>query len=239
MLQTSQEQQDQATGTATDSHEQSVANVVSPEIARPKVDGMRQITRPARALLGWMPPDQAHAAQLGSRVDVAAELAQIERAQAARETVAARSPGVNQTNVVSDLPESVAPYVARLRSEPAIAPYFAEGWEAQLVDLSRVCAIQPHVFSEAAEARTAGVEPGDLHAAAAVSLPMPVPELLPAQYDQSRQAWIFASANPNLRVVGRFGGEIQPGASVRAELGPCKAKLVLRTTDDGELLPAC
>ena len=34
-------------------------------------------------------------------------------------------------------------------------------------------------------------------------------------------------------------GEIQPGASVRAEVGPCKSKLVLRTTDDGELMPAC
>src|ERR1700733_13908578 len=35
------------------------------------------------------------------------------------------------------------------------------------------------------------------------------------------------------------GGEINPGASVRAEVGPGKAKLVLRTTDDGELIPAC
>ncbi len=35
------------------------------------------------------------------------------------------------------------------------------------------------------------------------------------------------------------GGEINPGASVRADVGPGKAKLVLRTTDDGEFLPAC
>ncbi|MGA2878555.1 MAG: AAA family ATPase [Bryobacteraceae bacterium] len=35
------------------------------------------------------------------------------------------------------------------------------------------------------------------------------------------------------------GGEINPGASVRAELGPRKGKLVLRTMDDGELIPAC
>jgi len=34
-------------------------------------------------------------------------------------------------------------------------------------------------------------------------------------------------------------GDINPGASVRAEVGPCKGKLVLRTTDDGELIPAC
>jgi ATP-dependent Clp protease ATP-binding subunit ClpA len=35
------------------------------------------------------------------------------------------------------------------------------------------------------------------------------------------------------------GGEINPGASVRAEVGPGKAKLVLRTMDDGEYVPAC
>ena len=34
-------------------------------------------------------------------------------------------------------------------------------------------------------------------------------------------------------------GEINPGAGVRAEVGPCKGKLVLRTMDDGELVPAC
>jgi ATP-dependent Clp protease ATP-binding subunit ClpA len=35
------------------------------------------------------------------------------------------------------------------------------------------------------------------------------------------------------------GGEINPGASVRTEVSPRKAKLVLKTRDDGELLPAC
>ena len=35
------------------------------------------------------------------------------------------------------------------------------------------------------------------------------------------------------------GGEINSGAIVRAELEPCKEKLVLRTMDDGELIPAC
>jgi ATP-dependent Clp protease ATP-binding subunit ClpB len=34
-------------------------------------------------------------------------------------------------------------------------------------------------------------------------------------------------------------GEINPDATVRVELSPCKTKLVLRATDDGELLPAC
>jgi ATP-dependent Clp protease ATP-binding subunit ClpA len=35
------------------------------------------------------------------------------------------------------------------------------------------------------------------------------------------------------------GGEIHPGAKVRAEMGPGRDKLALRIVDDGELLPAC
>jgi ATP-dependent Clp protease ATP-binding subunit ClpA len=35
------------------------------------------------------------------------------------------------------------------------------------------------------------------------------------------------------------GGEINPGGTVRAEVGPGRAKLVLRIMDDGELIPAC
>jgi ATP-dependent Clp protease ATP-binding subunit ClpA len=35
------------------------------------------------------------------------------------------------------------------------------------------------------------------------------------------------------------GGEINPGATVRAEVGPCRGKLMLRTINDGELIPAC
>jgi ATP-dependent Clp protease ATP-binding subunit ClpA len=35
------------------------------------------------------------------------------------------------------------------------------------------------------------------------------------------------------------GGEINPGGLVRAELGRCKGKLVLRNIDHGEFIPAC
>jgi ATP-dependent Clp protease ATP-binding subunit ClpA len=34
-------------------------------------------------------------------------------------------------------------------------------------------------------------------------------------------------------------GQVNPGATVRADVGRCKEKLILRTIDGGELLPAC
>ena len=35
------------------------------------------------------------------------------------------------------------------------------------------------------------------------------------------------------------GGEIQAGASIRAEMSPSKGKLILRTVDQGEMTQAC
>jgi hypothetical protein len=44
-----------------------------------------------------------------------------------------------------------------------------------------------------------------------VSLPLPTEVTLPAQYDAQRLAWIITSPNPNLRIVGNFAGQVQPG----------------------------
>jgi hypothetical protein len=46
---------------------------------------------------------------------------------------------------------------------------------------------------------------------AAVSLPVPEPSALPVQFDESKNVWIFSAPDPNLRIMGRFGGEVQPG----------------------------
>jgi len=45
----------------------------------------------------------------------------------------------------------------------------------------------------------------------AVSLPVPTSDQLPAQFDESRNVWLFTAPNPNLRIVGDFGGQVQPG----------------------------
>jgi hypothetical protein len=88
-----------------------------------------------------------------------------------------------------------------------------EGWDVKLVDLRRVVAFQPQVFSEDAEERVADTDGDDIESIARLSIPSPTPTQLPAQFDPLRPAWIFSSANPNLRVTGQFGGEVQPGTA--------------------------
>ena len=173
--------------------------------------GPPRIVRPARSLIGWMPADQAERVQHGNRQDVPVTEEARVRAAAARQAVAARVAGIDQMGSISAAPPELEDHIKSLREHPAVAVYFAEGWRVSLVDLRRVCAVQPNVFIDHAEERVRDVDPADLRSIAAVSLPLPGDSQLPAQFDESKNVWLLAAPNPNLRIMGHFGGEVQPG----------------------------
>jgi hypothetical protein len=125
----------------------------------------------------------------------------------ARRAVTARAADLNQKHAVSDPPEVLMNYIQQLQQNPASAQYFAEGWVVRIADLRRICSFQPHVFTEDAAQRVAAVEPGDLGAVARVTLPLQSRESIAAAFDPVRNAWVFNSGNPNLRVVGPANGE--------------------------------
>ena len=92
---------------------------------------------------------------------------------------------------------------------------FADGWDVHLVDLARVCSFQPNVFVDSAEERTAGASPHDMAGVAEITVPTRWATELPSQFDEARQQWLLVSRNPNLRVIGHFGGPIAgPGSPV-------------------------
>jgi hypothetical protein len=92
----------------------------------------------------------------------------------------------------------------------------AEGWEIAMVDLARVVAVAPSVFTDTAVERAAGLDPGDLRAIAALTLPVshprPVGDLSPSddvtpvglQYHYLTQTYTIISPNLNLTVAGNF-----------------------------------
>ncbi len=164
-----------------------------------------QVERAGRALIGWMKPDDAHRFLMSSRNDAAPDAACIEIARHARDVVSARSHGIDQDNLVIDRPRKLNNHVEALRANVAAGQMFAEGWEVALVDLTRVCAFQPLVFSDQAIDRVRDVDESDIDTIAAITLPLAERVHLPIQFDQIRQAWIVASANPNLRVASSVG----------------------------------
>jgi hypothetical protein len=158
-----------------------------------------------------MTPEEAALTQAGRRQDLSPTADQESAAESARNAVAARHPGVNQTGLLTALPAELTEYVALLHANEAFAPLNAEGWDVQLVDLARVCAIQPTVFTEQAVSRVEQVDKADLTSVAAITVPIPTPTPLDAQFDPARNAWVFASPNPNLRIAGQFGLQLQGG----------------------------
>jgi hypothetical protein len=180
----------------------------------------------ARALLGWLPQEHAETL-LGSQADGEWSDAQRARITQALAAVVERPAGVDQDGLVSPLPDELADHVTRLEATPAGALMRAEGWEIAMVDLPRVVAIAPSVFTDTAIERAAILDPGDLRAIAELTLPTthprPIGELSPGddvlpvhiQYHCLTKTYTITSPNLNLAVLGNFDatGNRAPQAS--------------------------
>lgn len=186
----------------------------APETQQGVPDAQAQVMRPAQVLLGWLPEDRGLLVLNANRRDVEPTAAQRQRVEAARAHVANRPEGVDQVELLNDLPAELEEHVRQLRSGPA-ATMFADGWDVRLVDLARVCAFQPTVFVDSAAERTAGASLDDWAAVAEVTLPTQWRNQLPSQFDEVHQQWLLVSRNPNLRVIGHFSGPVAgPGSPI-------------------------
>ena len=67
------------------------------------------------------------------------------------------------------------------------------------------------MLTDDATARVASVDPHDIVSVASVALPLAEKRTLAAAFDEHKQAWVFSSANPNLRIAGHVHAEVQPG----------------------------
>jgi hypothetical protein len=169
------------------------------------------LRRPGRSLIGWMSVDQG-AITLAGRDQSGAQRADLrDRVSAARSRVAARAPGLNQSDLVDESHGDLATIVERLRAQQDTAPFWAEGWTVGVVDLSRVCSLQQSVASEQASERVAAVDADNVISVAETTLPRTTSSQLPAQFDEVRGTWIISAANPNLRITGHFATPAGPG----------------------------
>jgi len=165
--------------------------------------------RPGRALIGWMSEDDARRTLAAGQPELAPDPALIEHARAARAAVGRRLPGLDQAKIVQPLPAELGAYAGRLARSEQSAVLLSEGWQIQLVDLRRVCSLQPTIESENAVQRVLGVDAGAIESIAAVTLPESgVNQRTPVQYDDARKTWLLSAANANLRLDGPFAGDV-------------------------------
>jgi hypothetical protein len=171
------------------------------------------LLRPARALLGWLADDQAFRL-LASGQDNPTPLPDWRSAiDAARAAVEARGELPDSSGVLDEAPPELQEHEEMLRAAwPAV---FAEGWTLRMVDLTRLCAMQPVVYTDYASQRASFIDSDDQdpRALAEITLPIVAASPLRTSFDEKRNAWVIVSANRNLRLVGRFTAPV-PGAPV-------------------------
>lgn len=171
------------------------------------------VMRPARALIGWMNRSEALLCMTSRRPDVQPTDEQVASVDQALAAVAAREPGIDQSDIVQEVPAELETYVADLASEPAPASLLQSGARVAIVDISRVCGAQPLVHSDHAEERTASANEKDVVSIARISLPVGAAGQIPGGFDNVQKAWVFSAANPNLRITGAWSGPINGAAA--------------------------
>lgn len=174
----------------------------------PPPAGAGRLERPARVLLGWLPPERGEYILVSNWAGVELTDQQRARVRQARDAVAARPIGIDQTDLVSAVPPELVGHLARLQAIPAGTRMFQEGWTVAMVDLERVVAFQPLVFTDTAVERVASVAPDDLEAVAELTLPISHTAPVIAQYEELKQTYTFTSPDPNLKVLGSFNGPV-------------------------------
>jgi hypothetical protein len=160
------------------------------------------ITRPARALIGWIDIRQVDSLFAGPDLP-----SYHEAAARARAAVQARAPGVEQADVLRPLPKDAHEYVSEWMAGN-LNP--ADGsWRGEMADLRQVFAAQPFVFTDHVGERVSDLDENDVVSLASFTLSARQSVPVSGQYDFTKNAYVFASPNPNLQVLGNWNGQAE------------------------------
>ncbi len=105
--------------------------------------------------------------------------------------------------------DTIRIHLEAFAANPVTAEALAEGFRIALVDLRRVCAAQPMVFTDTELASE--IDPDDLEALAAITLRPPAAIEVPADYDKEQHAWILTPPNPNFRILDEYQTSVRTG----------------------------
>ena len=138
------------------------------------------VTRPARALVGWMQPAEAQLMLAQRMVQLAEQPAHVDRAAAAQQTVSSRAPMVGEPHVLDEPGAELQEHIGNLIAHSDYRSFATERWTVRIADLSRVIALQPMVFWDHARERTSSAVSGDMAVLARITIPIRSgPEPLP------------------------------------------------------------
>jgi hypothetical protein len=158
---------------------------------------------PARALVGYMPREEALQLLAGGPVE-GADIAKLERRWTAYvEAAANREDFVPSDPVESVPPEIVGRLEAFATRQDVAALMRPHDWTVGFVDISKgVLTYQRAVTITDVDQRVASARPNDASALVDICLPAPEASQMLGTFDPAQLAFTASSVNPNLRIGG-------------------------------------
>lgn len=158
---------------------------------------MEQTKETKRVLLGWPSFDGAVLLSGNNPASVTDE--HRAKTQAAIAALNARPAFPMQTNIISDTGADLTEYLTEFwQQNPNLVQ---EGWTVKIADLRGVCTIQPQVEIINSKERTNIQSKTDMVEIAKTSIPKINPTPLAGSFDQIKNAFVFSSPNPNLKIL--------------------------------------
>jgi RHS repeat-associated protein len=146
----------------------------------------------------------------------------------------ARESYVNPDDAIFDPSSELTEYANSFWQQPGIEPFVQEGgWTIKIADLKKVCTIQPAVEIKKSKERVKDIDANNTLSIASVTIPIGVNQIFSGSFDQGRNAFIFSSANPNLRIAstisnnGIFGFGVQMMNSF-VQVAKCQGRYYMR-----------
>jgi hypothetical protein len=174
------------------------SNPTQMSAAEPPDQQISAFLRPARALLGWLAPDQAHqlltAASPGDTVSAEDAL----RARSTREFASCRT-AVKQQNVVKAPPTGIGDYLAAFRQKAQ--NFFDDGFKVCMVDLSQLYALQPTTFTDYWTHEVEALDRAETRSIAEITLPTELQAQVSFAGNPQQKIFTLSSPNLNLQVV--------------------------------------
>jgi len=163
---------------------------------------MNSNTESKKVLIGWNEINPAQLLTGNNQMLVNQE--HIDKVQAATNFKNQRAPFANPVDVISEPSAALGQYITQFWQQPSVQPFVQENWTIKIADLNKVCTIQPSVEFVKSVLRVQNVIAENVANIALLTLPLETVGGVPAGFDPIKNAWIFSSSNPNLRIAGNF-----------------------------------
>lgn len=158
---------------------------------------MEQTKETKRVLVGW--PGFDGSILLAGNNPAMVNEEHRTKCTSAIEALTARAAFPVQENIISDTGADLTDYLIEFwQQNPNLVQ---EGWTVKIADLRGVCTIQPQVEIINSKERTNIQTKDNLVEIAKISIPKTSPTQLAGSFDQTKNAFVFSSPNPNLKIL--------------------------------------